>query len=1104
MSQAATIVRNLNTKFMKDLLPKNYYCKNWLTLFLTVFLGIMGMNANAQCPVDARFVSSNVYICQGQSITFTNTSTGNPSFFAWAENAVSFSSQASPTRTFPTPGNYLIQMFASNGTCTDSASTLVVVGPAVTSSATTVSPTCFGGSNGSINLSPAGGTRNISLDNARATNDYTTANSVTNAGYSGGITVEAWVKPRSTWTSGDGLFAAFNYGTGTANRFFVGYNPGFQQFVYYDDNLGNQFQAGTAARGVWHHVTVTISSSNVMNLYVNGVLRKTATTNANWIPQAGDLFSMGQEWDLAPGLVTSQHFDGNLDEFRVWNAVLSPSTIASNYSGCMSVNPSHPNWANLVAYYSFNEGSGGFVFDRSGKGNHGTRVGAQAWGTFAQTNWGCFNAGTGYGYSWSNGATVEDPTGLVAGGYTCTITDGAGCTRVQGVTITNPSPVVITTNPATTTPICAGNAVNITASGANTYAWSPAAGLSATTGTTVSASPATTSTYTVTGTTSLGCSASVNIQVVVNPLPTAAISGSSTICIGDTTSLLASGGTSYAWSNGPSAASNPVSPSANTTYIVTVTDNNTCQDTAQVHVIVNALPVVNISGVDTICLGDTTTLTASGGTGYNWSNGGSSASQDLSPSTTTAYTVTVTDANTCENTGSITVTVNALPIIGFVGQDTICDFDTTFIMATGASSYLWSTGLPAAGHYFFPNSTTTYSVVGTDGNGCSNTDSITIVVNPLPVATITGADTICEGDTTSLTGAGGISYAWSNSATTNVIQVSPISSTTYMLTVTDGNGCSNNTSQFVAVNAAPIASITGQDTICVGDTTTLFGAGGFSYLWSTSATSNAIQVAPNASTTYMLTVTDGNGCEGSTSQFVLVNALPIVSIVGNDSICAGDTLSLVASGGTSYLWSTSHMTSSILVSPSASSSYTVTATDNNGCNGTASHNVTVSALPATPVIMQNGNQLSTTAGFATYQWYLNGSPIAGATAATHNGTQSGDYTVVVTNAQGCSASSSVFSFIFVGITNAGISGIDVNVYPNPNNGQFILQLDLDKALQVELRIFDLLGRQVWNHSEALTFGEWKQNIDLTQLSKGTYFIEVRTETGKISRKVVIE
>ncbi|MEX1190713.1 MAG: hypothetical protein WEA99_01985, partial [Brumimicrobium sp.] len=263
-----------------------------------------------------------------------------------------------------------------------------------------------------------------------------------------------------------------------------------------------------------------------------------------------------------------------------------------------------------------------------------------------------------------------------------------------------------------------------------------------------------------------GVSSSQTLSVTVNALPTVVANGTASICEGESTTLTASGATNYTWDNGAGSGSSvSVSPTANTTYTVTGTDGNGCENTDDVTVTVNSLPTVAASGTATICEGVSTTLTASGATNYSWDNGaGSGSSVSVSPNTTTTYTVTGTDGNNCVNTDEVIITVNSLPTVATSADETICDGDNVTISASGANSYSWDNSLgTGSSHSVSPNTTTTYTVTGTDVNNCENTDEVIITVNSLPSVTTSADEAICNGDNVTISVSGANSYSWDNS-----------------------------------------------------------------------------------------------------------------------------------------------------------------------------------------------------------------------------------------------------------------------------------------------------------------------------------------------------
>lgn len=439
--------------------------------------------------------------------------------------------------------------------------------------------------------------------------------------------------------------------------------------------------------------------------------------------------------------------------------------------------------------------------------------------------------------------------------------------------------------------VCDNSSIIIDA-GANwdTYLWST--GLATQT---INVSAA--GTYYVT-VTNLSCSATDSIKVLLRPSPTADAGENTSICSGEYTTLTGNGGTSYAWSDGANTQSTSVNPVTTTTYYLTVTENY-CSDTDSVIVTVVPTPVANAGPDQTICINDSIQLTATGGSAYEWSSGETTQTIVVKPLVTTNYIVTVTDSG-CEDTDTVLVSV-VTSVTANAGPDqNICEGDDADLSAGGGTNYIWNTGAVTSSINVSPLTTTTYFVTVSVGS-CSDVDSVTVNVFPYPVADAGANQSVCDGESATLTASGGGSYYWSNGANTQSTIVYPTVTTTYYLTVTD-NGCSST--DFTTVTVYPLSTVyAGPDqVICTGDTVTLTASSGVQYLWSTGESTQSISVSPSSTTTYVVTITDVNGCTGNDGAVISVVAVPNAFAGQDVEICQGDTIQLNASGGTSYQW----------------------------------------------------------------------------------------------------------------------------------------------------------------------------------------------------------
>lgn len=620
-------------------------------------------------------------------------------------------------------------------------------------------------------------------------------------------------------------------------------------------------------------------------------------------------------------------------------------------------------------------------------------------------------------YSWSTGATsptiVVSPAGTTV--YTATVTAG-GCDSI-------PPPVTVTVNPLPSasisgnTNICVGQSTTLTASGGGTYSWWN----NGATTVTITDTPAATTNYTVTVTSAAGCTNTAVTTVTVNSLPTANISGASAVCSGSSVTLTASGGTSYSWwNNGATSATITDAPATTTTYTVTVS-NGSCSSTTSTTVTVNSLPSAAISGNTNICQGETTTLTASGGGTYLWDNSATTPSIIVNPAATTSYTVTVTNGNGCTDVAVTTVNVAPPPVASVSGNNTICAGQSTILSASGGLTYSWNTTATTSSITVSPAISTTYSVIVSAGN-CSDTTSITVTVNPSPIANINTASTsICTGQSTTLTATGVGTYSWSTGATTNPIIVSPTGATSYSVIVSNGN-CTDTASVTISVLPPVTASVSGSNsTICSGASATLTASGGTIYSWSSGQTTSSITVSPATSTNYTVIVSNGS-CADTATASIAVNPSPTASIAGNNSICAGQGTTLTATGGGTYLWNTGATTNTILVSPTSTTSYTVTVTATNGCTASAVSSVTVTPIPnavisaSTDTICSGTFATLTASGGGSYLWNPGGQTSPSIVVSPSANTS---YTVTVSNG-GCASSAS--------------TSVTVNPSPTANTG----------------------------------------------------------------------
>ena len=433
--------------------------------------------------------------------------------------------------------------------------------------------------------------------------------------------------------------------------------------------------------------------------------------------------------------------------------------------------------------------------------------------------------------------------------------------------------------------------------------------------------------------------------------PTFSIDSIGSVCENDLVTLSASQANSYLWSTGDTTQSTQFTADVTESYSVIGTMPNGSQLFDTIEVIVNDLPIVNISGPVSGCEGDLITLTANGADEYLWSNGETSSSVSFVLSTNTTITVTGTTNGCSSNIASTTVNLNTTPIVNISGPVSGCEGDLITLTAIGADSYIWNNGATTSSISFVLNSDSTFSVTGTT-NGCSSTQTnSTVTLNSIPVVNITGPASGCDGELITLTAAGANSYLWSNGSTTPSISFA-LNTDSVLSVIGTTNGCSSiQANATVNLNSSPNIIVSGPTSGCMGDEITFIANGADSYQWSNGATTPSVSFVLSSDSSLSVTGTT-NGCVSTPINVsVNLNATPVVNISGPVSGCDGDLITLTASGADSYVWSNGATTPSISFVLNSDSTLSVTGTTN-GCS--SSQETTTVNLNATPTVSITG------------------------------------------------------------------------------------------------------------------------------------------------------
>jgi sugar lactone lactonase YvrE len=693
-------------------------------------------------------------------------------------------------------------------------------------------------------------------------------------------------------------------------------------------------------------------------------------------------------------------------------------------------------------------------------------------------------------FSWSPSTGLSATTGslvIATPSVTTTYTiTGATNYTAYGVaaisTGTTSSTITVLASPTITVnnaSLCIGQTATLTAAGANTYTWSSNAG-SLTTNT-VLVSPTTTTNYTVTGTTGICSTLNTSTVTVFNSANISLANNTYTICNGSSQTFTATGASTYTWT--PSASlsnSNLANPIANptTTTVYSVSGTNACglSSPLTLTLSINPNPAVTVNSPN-ICVGGTAILTANGASTYTWSTGTTANTITVTPATTKNYTVTGTDANNCVNKAVAAVTIIPTPTVNLLNGP---PNSHTFCSGT-LNNQIYFRSNPA-GNFSWTNNNTATGVAASGGG-----DSLIFSIASLTVQTV-GIITV--------------------NAITNIAGCASTNSTnlSFTITVLPHPGITTPT-------ITPAACGQSNGTIIGASGTG--GTSGYRYYWNNIYYATNSPSYTNAAGTYTLEVEDASTNCHFIETFTIPNANtpspPIITLSATQA-CVGDAIVLHAPAvsDTTYNWTEANGNTGTGASytvaniPNTPNPYQISVTPTfSNCTGAAStFTIMVNPLPSINIVSDTnnlclGNTATLTASGATsYIWNT------GATSPTITVTPTANttYSVVGSDANNCTNSNTITQVVSncntTNINTLPDSDNELNIYPNPNNGNFVVEPN--NNTKQTITIYDVNNKAVLNQTI-----NGKTSLDASSLNDGVYNINIISTNSLINRKLII-